>query len=154
MKTSQKGIDLICSFEGFVGKPYLDINGIPTVGYGFTHYPDGSKVTMQDNEIGIDYAKGILAQLLVQFEHGVNSLVTSPINQNQFDSLVSFAYNAGFGSLKSSTLLQEVNANPMNADISVQFQRWCHGEGGIIVSGLQRRRKAEAELYFTPINQA
>jgi len=152
MKTSQNGIDLICSFEGFSAKPYLDVNGIPTIAYGFTHYADGTKVTMQDSEIGEGYAKGILAQLLTQFEHGINSLVTSPINQNQFDSLISFAYNVGLGSLKSSTLLQEVNANPMNADISVQFQRWCHGEGGIIISGLQRRRKAEANLYFTPIN--
>ncbi len=48
-KASDKGIDLIKSFEGFSSKPYLCPAKIPTIGYGATFYPDGKKVTMKDS---------------------------------------------------------------------------------------------------------
>src|SRR5690606_30423679 len=83
-----------------------------------------------------------------------NRLVTSTINQNQFDALVSFSYNIGLGSLKSSTLLKRVNNNPQDADICNQFSRW-NKAGGKVLLGLTRRRKEEAELYFKEVfNQA
>ncbi|MDR3025476.1 MAG: hypothetical protein LBV25_15800 [Chryseobacterium sp.] len=64
MKTSQKGISLIVSFEGFSAKPYLDSAGIPTIGYGNTYYPGGKKVTMKDPAITKEQGVELFAEVL------------------------------------------------------------------------------------------
>jgi len=74
-------------------------------------------------------------------------LVKSNLNENQFSALVSFAYNLGIGSLKSSTLLKKLNINPKDPTIFNEFLRW-NKAGGKEVSGLTRRRQAEANLYY------
>lgn len=74
-------------------------------------------------------------------------LVKSEVNENQFAALTSFAYNAGIGNLKSSTLLKKVNANPSDETIRAEFMKWDKA-GGKQLAGLTRRRKAEADLYF------
>jgi lysozyme len=89
-----------------------------------------------------------LEALLVSFERAVDSYCTDNLNQNQFDSLVSFAYNCGVGNLKSSTLLRKVNVNPNNPTIKDEFLKWTKG-GGRTLSGLVRRRTEEAQLYFS-----
>ena len=148
MKTSDNGINFIKSFEGFRNKPYLDSISLPTIGFGTTIYPNGKKVTLKDLPIteaqGIEYLKHDLEKL----EKGVISLLgNTKVNQNQFDALVSFAYNCGLGNLKASTLLKLVKALPTSEAIFNQFLRW-NKAGGKEVSGLTRRRKAEAELYY------
>src|SRR5690606_6899591 len=154
MKISYSGLQLIKKYEGLSLKPYLDAVGVPTIGYGNTYYEDGTKVTMKDYPISKQKAELLLLNVVVDFERGVSRLVTSKINQNQFDALVSFSYNVGLGSLKSSTLLKKVNANPQDADICNQFARW-NKAGGKVLLGLTRRRKEEAELYFREVfNQA
>ncbi|MCB0448213.1 MAG: lysozyme [Gelidibacter sp.] len=154
MKISYTGLQIIKKYEGLSLKPYLCPAGIPTIGYGSTYYEDGSKVTMKDYPITKQKAELLLLNVVVDFERGVNRLVTSTINQNQFDALVSFSYNVGLGSLKSSTLLKRVNNNPQDADICYQFSRW-NKAGGKVLEGLTRRRKEEAELYFKEdFNQA
>lgn len=154
MKISYTGLQIIKKYEGLSLKPYLCPAGIPTIGYGSTYYEDGSKVTMKDYPITKQKAELLLLNVVVDFERGVNRLVTATINQNQFDALVSFSYNVGLGSLKSSTLLKRVNNNPQDADICYQFSRW-NKAGGKVLEGLTRRRKEEAELYFKEdFNQA
>lgn len=69
------------------------------------------------------------------------------LTQNQFDALVSFTFNLGEGSLKSSTLLKKVNANPSDTTISSEFLKW-NKAGGKVIDGLTKRRQAEAKLYF------
>ena len=123
-KTGSKGIELIKSFEGFKGSPYKCPAGIPTIGYGATFYPDGKKVTMADAHITEEKATELLSSMLISFEKYVDSYCIDTITQNQFDALVSFAYNLGPANLKSSTLLKKLK-------------------------GLVRRREAEANLYFT-----
>lgn len=146
-KTGQGGIDLIKSFEGFRGKPYLCPAKVPTIGYGATYYSNGKKVTMADKEITEVEASHLLSEMLGTYEKAVDSYCIDTITQNQFDALVSFAYNLGNGNLKSSTLLKKVNVNPNDPTIKDEFMKWVKA-GGKTLPGLVRRRTAESQLYF------
>lgn len=149
MKTGQRGLDLIKSFEGWFSKPYLDPIGIPTIGYGFTYYlPSRKKVTMLDKPITMPHGELMLKDILTNYENDVKRLVKKPLNQNQFDALVSFTYNLGATNVGKSTLLKKVNVNPNDPTIKDEFMKWDKA-GGKVFSGLVRRRKAEADLYFT-----
>ena len=146
-KTGKAGIEMIKTFEGFRSAPYKCSAGVPTIGYGATFYPGGKKVTMTDPSITEEKAVELLANMLVSFEKYVDSYCRDDINQNQFDALVSFAYNLGPANLKSSTLLKKVNANPEDETITAEFMKWVKA-GGKTLKGLVRRREAEANLYF------
>lgn len=146
-KTGNAGIELIKSFEGFRSAPYKCPAGIPTIGYGATFYPGGAKVKMTDKSITEEDAVDILKNMLGSFERYVDSYCRDDINQNQFDALVSFAYNLGPANLKSSTLLKKVNLNPNDETIRAEFMKWVKA-GGKTLKGLVRRREAEANLYF------
>ncbi len=147
-KTSKQGIDLIKSFEGLKLKPYLCSAGVPTIGYGSTRYNNGVKVTLKDTPITEEKALVLLEDTLKQYELAVDAFCVDTINQNQFDALVSFAYNCGVGNLKSSTLLKKVNLNPGDPTISNEFLKWNKAAGKPL-KGLTNRRVAEASLYFT-----
>ena len=146
-KTGAAGIELIKTFEGFESAPYKCPAGIPTIGYGATFYPGGKKVTVADKAITEAEAVELLKNMLVSFEKYVDSYCRDDINQNQFDALVSFAYNLGPANLKASTLLKKVNANPADESIKLEFMKWVRA-GGKTLKGLVRRREAEAQLYF------
>jgi len=148
MKTGKKGIELIKKYEGFESKPYNCPAGVPTIGYGATYYPNGDRVRLSDSPISEERAEELLGDMLGSYESAVNRYAVSDINQNQFDALVSFAYNLGNGALKSSTLLKKVNANPCDDNITYQFNRWVKA-GGRTLRGLVKRRAEEAELYFS-----
>ncbi|MDR6461905.1 lysozyme [Chryseobacterium sediminis] len=144
MKTSQKGINLIVSFEGFSAKPYLDSAGIPTIGYGNTYYPGGKKVTMKDPAITKEQGVEIFAEVLPTYENIVNSKVKIVLNQNQFDALVSYAYNTG----GSATLFSLINKRATDLEIKDWFTKRYITAGGKVLNGLIRRRKVEADLFF------
>lgn len=149
MKTSNKGLELIKRFEGWFPSPYLDPIGIPTIGYGFTYYlPSMRKVTMQDRPISLQEGEDMLKHVLVRYENDVKRFVKKTLTQNQFDALVSFTYNLGGANLAKSTLLKKINANPDDPTIRDEFAKWRLA-GGKVFKGLERRRKAEADLYFT-----
>lgn len=148
MRLDQKGYDLIKSFEGLSLKPYLCSAKVPTIGYGNTYYENNVKVKMSDAPITKQRAEDLLKLNADRFASKVVNLIKKPITQNQFNALVSFAYNVGSGALASSTLLKKVNINPNNATISNEFLRW-NKAGGVAVQGLTNRRKKEAELYFS-----
>lgn len=145
MKTSDKGLALIKSFEGFSARPYLCPAGVPTIGYGATYYPDGRRVTMQDKPVSEADATAMLRSMLASYEAGVSRYVLVPVTQGQFDALVSFAYNVGLSALKSSTLLRLLNARDY-AGAAAQFGRWNRA-GGKVLPGLTRRREAERKLF-------
>lgn len=147
-RIGENGIKLIKSFEGFSAKPYKCPAGVPTIGYGATYYTNGKKVTMNDGMITEQKGVDLLISMLDTYEKGVDSYCIDTITQNQFDALVSFAYNVGLGNLKSSTLLKKVNANPNDPTIANEFAKWNKG-GGKVLAGLTKRRKAESDLYFT-----
>ena len=146
MKISKNGIDLITKFEGFKSRPYLCPSGIPTIGYGNTYYPDGMKVKISDPPVNESQANELLKSILLKFESGVSQCLTKSINQNQFDALVSFAFNIGLGNFKKSTLLKKVNINPVDPTIKNEFLRW-NKSGDKVLNGLIRRRESEYSLY-------
>ena len=156
MMLDNKGYLLIAQFEGLRLKPYLCSAGVPTIGYGSTFYPSGRKVTMRDKPITQETAFWMLKQVANMFAKDVDSLVTSEINQNQFNALVSFAFNLGSDidadnipeGLGDSRLLRRVNANPNDPEIAREFVKW-NKAGGRVLDGLTKRRLKEAELYFT-----
>ena len=147
-KLSQKGLELIKSFEGLSLKPYVCAGGINTIGYGNTYYTNGKKVTLQDKPITKEQAEELLKHSLSTYEKAVDSFCRDDISQNQFDALVSFCYNVGTGALQKSTLIKKVNANPKDVTISDEFMKWNKANGRVLV-GLTRRRQSESKLYFS-----
>ena len=149
MNLSNNGLNLIKGFEGFKSAPYLDSAGVATIGYGTILYPDGTAVTMNDSPITEAQAEQYLAFEINQKTSSIDQMVTSSVNQNQFDALVSFAYNLGLGALHGSTLLKLVNQSDF-ANAALEFPKWDHA-GGVVVAGLLTRRLAEQTLFSTPI---
>jgi len=146
MIVSKNGLDLIKEFESFKSKPYLCPSQKATIGFGSTYYPDGKKVTLQDKEITEEKAFEILEYIANKdFGSNINKVVKVPLNQNQFDALVSFAYNIGNGNFNSSTLLRWLNQGNYK-EASMQLLRWDKSKG-IVLNGLTKRRKAEKALF-------
>ncbi len=148
MKLDDKGYKLIQDFEGLSLVPYLCSAKVATIGYGNTFYPSGKKVTMQDAPISLLTAKWMLKETADKFAADVDKLIKSKLTQNQFNSLVSFAFNLGLTSLGRSTLLKKVNINPNDPTIAAEFAKW-NKAGGKVVNGLAKRRAVEAKLYFS-----
>ena len=148
MILDNKGYLLITKFEGLSLKPYLCSAKIPTIGYGNTYYPDGKRVILLDKDITKQQAFDMFKEVANRFAKRVDELVTSNINQNQFNALVSFAYNVGTGNFSSSTLLKKVNRNPDDLTIKNEFLKW-NKAGGKVLNGLTNRRNEEAILYFS-----
>lgn len=145
MKTSNEGIELIKHFEGLESKAYVCPGGKWTIGYGHTKGVKPGDVVTEEQ------AEELLRADLIEAERYVATYVHAPLRQNQFDALVSFVYNVGCGNFRRSSLLKEVNCDADNfGDIRPRFMASCKSKGKVI-SGLTRRRKAEADLYCRPI---
>ena len=154
MKISQRGIDLIASFEGYRDKAYLDPSGIWTIGYGTTRYPNGTKVQSGDT-CTKQQADEWKAFDLLRFEANVmkfDSIYRH--NQNEFDALVSFAYN--IGSIDALTTKNGKPGSRNRTEIAQAMPNYNKARDKnnhlIVLSGLVRRREAERVLYLTPIN--
>jgi len=144
MKISNNGLNLIKQFEGLRLNAYDDGVGVWTIGYGTIKYPNGVRVKRGD-KITQAQADQYIANDVATFERAVNMLVNVPLNQNQFDALVSFTYNLGATNLSASTLLKKLNSKDYNGAAG-EFQKW-NKAGGKVMTGLVRRRKAEMELF-------
>jgi lysozyme len=149
VKASVNVVKLIKLSEGFKAKPYLCPAGVPTIGYGSTRYPDGRVVTLQDAAISEETASAMVLATLSEYENAVNRYVTVPLNQNQYDSLVDFAYNAGATNLRTSTLLKKLNLGDY-IGAALEFGKWIYG-GGKRLAGLVTRRAAEKNLFNRPV---
>ena len=155
MKLNEEGYLIIANFEGLRLSPYLCSAGVPTIGYGSTFYPSGKKVTMRDKPITKAVAWWMLKQTANMFAKDVDSLVTSNVNQNQFNALVSFAFNLGSDidadeipeGLGDSNLLKKVNKNPNDPAIAKEFMKWINANGRPN-NGLMKRRAEEVKIYF------
>jgi lysozyme len=146
MIVSKNGLEMIKNFEGLSLKPYLDVVKIPTIGYGNTYYPDEKKVTLQDKPITEEKALELLEYVANKdFGSYILKVVKVPLNQNQFDALVSFAYNVGNGNFNSSTLLRFLNQGNYK-EASNQLLKWNKSKG-VVLNGLTRRRKSEKALF-------
>lgn len=146
MVVSLFGVDLICSFEGKRLAAYDDGVGVWTIGFGTTVYPNGIKVKKGDTCTEVQ-AKAYMAHDLKKFEAAVNNAVTVPLNQNQFDALLSLAYNIGTDAFSKSTLMQKLNANDIRGAAD-QFDVWVNA-GGKRMQGLVNRRAKEKALFLS-----
>ena len=145
MKLDESGYSELHKREGLRTKPYLDTRGIPTISLGVTYYPNGRKVTMQDKPITKIEAERLGKVMADRFASEVTTLIKSKVNQNQFNALVSIAYNIGINGFKSSSFLKLVNKNPNDQKIKDAIMLWTKNPE------LIGRRKKEVELYFKPI---
>lgn len=155
MKTSDKGRKFIEGFEGLILQAYDDHNdhvvepgqtpiGVLTIGYGHTDAAGPPKVYV-GQKITQAEADKFLATDLSAVENEVNHLVKVPMNQDQFDALVSFQFNTG--ALGKSTLLKELNTGNYSG-ASNDFLAWDHA-GGVELAGLKRRRTAERAMFLS-----
>lgn len=140
-KTSQDGINLIKHFEGLRTKAYKDPVGIWTIGYGDTG-PDvveGLVITETEAE------QRLKNRLSREFEPGVFGSLKRRPSQNEFDAMVSLAYNIGVGAFARSTLVKMFNEGNVTGAAD-QFLRW-NKAGGKELKGLTRRRYAERAMF-------
>lgn len=147
-RTSPNGRKLITQFEGEILHGYLDPIKIPTIGVGHVILPGepyrvGKKITQAESQL-------LLANDLKQFEEAVNRLVKVPINQNQFDALVSFAFNIGIANLQNSGVLRSLNAKQYQ-QAAEKLLNW-NKAGGKVLPGLTSRRKRERDLFLTQVS--
>jgi lysozyme len=142
-RVSQAGVDLIHSFESCKLTAYPDpgsVDGKPwTIGWGSTGPGIARGVVWTQTQADDRFAAD-----LARFEKAV-ALMAPVTTQNQFDALVSFAYNVGLAALNDSTLLRLHNKGDY-AGAKDQFARWNKNDGKVM-NGLTRRRAAEAAMY-------
>ena len=146
MKISNKGLELIKEFEGFSANAYLCPAKIPTIGYGNTFWEDGRKV-----RIGEQISKSKALELLEfvankDFADKIFPFIEVSISQNQFDAMVSLAYNIGVGAFSNSTLLKRVNVKDF-LGAGNEFLKWDKSNGKPLL-GLTRRQQREKELFL------
>jgi len=139
MKISEYGLDLIKHFEGLELEAYQCAAGVWTIGYGHT------KGVQPGDQWSESHANHMLEVELEEYENYVNTAVTVPLSQNQFDALVSWVYNLGNGNLTSSTMLKVLNSGDYDG-VPAQILRW-NKAGGKVLEGLTRRRQAEADMF-------
>lgn len=147
MKPSKEIIEHIKEFEQLRLEAYLPTpNDRWTIGYGNTFYEDGRPVKKCD-KITKERAEELFANIVAKFSENTELYLEKEVKQHQFDALVSFSYNVGIGSFKTSTLLKEVNKSPNDYNtITIQFMRW-NKQSGKVLQGLVRRRISEANIY-------
>jgi len=147
MKVNKLGINMMHHFEGCKLQAYQCSAKVWTIGWGNTYYQD-KKPVKQGDKVTQDQADELFEMIMNEFAIEVRNALTKEVTENQFSALVCFAYNVGIGNLKKSTLLRKVNVNPDDETIAEEFAKW-NKAGGKVLNGLVRRRKAEADLYFT-----
>lgn len=141
MKTSETGRKLIKQFEGCRLTAYQCAAGVWTIGYGHTAGVKKGQVITQEQ------AEKFLKEDLVKFEGKVGKYdAVYHWNQNQFDALVSFAFNVGS--------IDQLTANGTRS-IQVISQKMLQYDkaGGKTIQGLAQRRRAEQELFLRPVKQ-
>jgi len=162
VKISDDGLDLIKSFESYVGYVYDDlrppvngkyrewqgepVKGTLTIGYGHTNAAADPLKCNQGTRVTQAQALTILANDLGPCEATVNTVVKAPIGQHQFDALVSFVFNTG--RLEGTGLLAQLNQKNYSK-VPDEFMKWVKSKGQTL-RGLVRRRQAEVHLWSTP----
>lgn len=148
MKLSKAGATFIHSFEGLRLEAY---KAVPTEKYwtiGFGHY--GSDVK-QGQKISKAEADALFINDIARYEKGVEDAITKPMNQNEFDAMVSLCYNIGVGAFSKSTLAELFNKGDKEG-ASEQFDRW-NKSGGRVLKGLVTRRSKEKALFLKPVKK-
>jgi len=144
MSISLRGLAHIKGWEGFKSSVYLDVAGLPTIGYGHLIKPHERFTTITEAQAG-----ALLAKDVTSAESAVNKYVKVPLTQNQFDALVSFAFNVGNGAFANSTMLKRINEGKYT-EAGYEFGRWVFitvGGKKTVSAGLVNRRTADYNLF-------
>jgi lysozyme len=158
MKLSPEAIKVICHHEGIRYKPYRCPAKLWTIGVGHVMYPEQGKLKIEardgfllrpeDNrQFTKDEVDGILRSDLARFERGVAQFCPVPLTQGMYDSLVSFSFNVGLGTLQRSTLRQKLLRGD-KAGAAEELLKYCMA-GGKILKGLQNRRIDERAMFLS-----
>ena len=140
---TEQGLDLIKRFEGFSPTIYTCPAGWPTIGFG--HVVREFERDQYKAGIDKDIGAALLQSDIGASERALLRLIRVPVNDGQFDALVSFTFNLGAGALQRSTLRRKVNREEHGA-VPAEFRRWVWA-GGRRSAGLARRREAEIDRY-------
>jgi lysozyme len=163
MELSEGGLRFIARCEAYRGKPYKDGSywrpGSPrwATGYGHT-IPEGEhELKRWTDNLSHQDAMDLFKVDLAPRVSSVNKLCAGvPLNQNQFDAIVSFVFNAGEGALKKSTLLiklKKLDYEGASAEFP-KWNKWTNPQGALEVSkGLVLRRKLERDLFDLPTKE-
>ena len=151
MKTSEKIRNFIKNQEGLRLNAYLCPSRTWTIGWGHT----GAEV-VKGLVITKEQAESYFRNDITIHENNVSRLVKVPLTQNQFDALVSFEYNAGYGNFSSSTLLKLLNQKKYN-EAAAQFTRWVYSKvkqpdgtyKTVALPGLIKRRNYEKGFFLS-----
>lgn len=155
MKTSQRLIQLLNTFEDCKLVAYRDIGGVLTIGWGTTRYPDTGVLVQEHETCTRAQADAWRDADIAEHATGVNDALYRVIedwdadpaaHQDMFDALVDFSYNAGVSSLRGSTLRLRVEQG-RRADAAEEFKKWTLADGKRS-NGLLRRRLAERALFL------
>lgn len=145
MKSSPKLIDFVCGWEKFAAKPYRDQGGLWTWGYGHLQ-KKGETLPSRINE---QEGARIMAMDLMEAERAVRKGAKVKLSQQQFDALVSLAFNCGAASVTGSTLVGLLNQGWVEK-AAEQFLRWNKVRvNGVLTEskGLTKRRIAEQRIF-------
>ena len=146
-------VTLIKEFEACAAKPYLDIAGIATIGYGTTAYPNGCHVSLQDAMISEVQACAYLeAKIATIAQHFATMLLRRMPTAHQAAAMLSLAYNIGLTAFASSNVLKQFNAGEVGFAAN-SFSMWdkAHVDGRlVVVQGLDNRRERERKFFLTP----
>lgn len=132
-------------FEGLYLSPYLCPAGIPTIGYGSTHYLDGTAVSLTDPPITKEVALTMLRDSVRRrYLPAVLKLCPNIDTPERLAAIIDWTYNLGSGRLRTSTLRKRINAGKWDS-VPAELRKWTIG-GGRVLKGLVARREAEIEL--------
>lgn len=132
MKLSAAGLNLIKDFEKFTPSKYKDAKGY-SIGYGHYILPGENFSTITQAQ-----ALALLAKDVLIAESAINRLVKAPLNQSQFDVLVSLVFNIGSGNFSTSTVLKRINAGDY-AGAAAAFAMWNKSDGEVKQNLIDRR---------------
>ncbi|EES48384.1 glycoside hydrolase family protein [Clostridium botulinum] len=144
---SEACINFIKSWEGFFAKPYYDMVGVLTLGYGMTGDEIKGLSSITESKAS-DMLKDLINNKYAQIIKKSLDDKNISLKQNEFDALVSFAYNCGTAGLLGSTLYKNIVAGIRDKNTIISnFQAWSNG-GGKRIEGLYRRRMKEAAMFL------
>lgn len=149
MKVSVTGKNLIKEFEGLSLKPYRDATGY-SIGYG--HFIKESESYLM-NGITLEQAELLFNTDIETVQNLLNSRITYPLNQNQFDALASLAFNVPYAVTQGS-IDDKINAGKFSDALLTweQYTKYKDSNGVLRESEtLKKRRKKEIELFLKPI---
>jgi lysozyme len=133
--------------ESFSAKPYLDGGGVPTIAFGSTEYEDGTRVKLTDSPVTRQRGLELFHHTLEKYKKCVLASVKVPMEQREFNAMVSLCYNIGVGAFAKSTLVKLMNQNAPRVQVGDQFLRW-NKDNGRVVAGLTNRRVLERNLFL------